>query len=115
VLALPRRVAFAALAGVPRQYGLYTAIVPCIVGGACRLEPARGRRTDPSKDRFGAAARPGRQGRRADVVALGQSISIAKALAARFGQPIDANRQFIGQGFRTWWAACSRPTCRAAR
>ena len=32
------------------------------------------------------------------IVALGQSISIAKALAARSGQPIDANREFIGQG-----------------
>ena len=32
------------------------------------------------------------------IVALGQSISIAKALAARSGQHIDANREFIGQG-----------------
>lgn len=32
------------------------------------------------------------------VVALGQSIAIAKALAARSGQRIDANREFVGQG-----------------
>ncbi len=32
------------------------------------------------------------------IVALGQSISIAKALAERTGQPIDANREFTGQG-----------------
>jgi SulP family sulfate permease len=32
------------------------------------------------------------------MVALGQSISIAKAVAARSGQRIDANREFRGQG-----------------
>jgi SulP family sulfate permease len=32
------------------------------------------------------------------IVALGQSISIAKALAERSGQHIDANREFRGQG-----------------
>ena len=32
------------------------------------------------------------------IVALGQSISIAKAMAARSGQAIDANREFRGQG-----------------
>lgn len=32
------------------------------------------------------------------IVALGQAISIAKAVAARSGQRIDANREFIGQG-----------------
>ncbi len=32
------------------------------------------------------------------IVALGQSISIAKAVAARTGQAIDANREFRGQG-----------------
>lgn len=32
------------------------------------------------------------------VVALGQSISIAKALAARSGQRVDTNREFFGQG-----------------
>jgi sulfate permease, SulP family len=32
------------------------------------------------------------------IVALGQSISIAKAVAARSGQVIDANREFRGQG-----------------
>ena len=32
------------------------------------------------------------------IVALGQSISIAKAMAARSGQRIDANREFRGQG-----------------
>lgn len=32
------------------------------------------------------------------IVALGQSISIAKAVAIRSGQHIDANREFIGQG-----------------
>lgn len=31
VLVLPQAIAFAALAGLPPQYGLYTAIVPCIV------------------------------------------------------------------------------------
>jgi SulP family sulfate permease len=32
------------------------------------------------------------------IVALGQSYSIAKVLAARSGQHLDANREFIGQG-----------------
>jgi len=32
------------------------------------------------------------------VIALGQSLAIAKALAARSGQRIDANREFLGQG-----------------
>lgn len=32
------------------------------------------------------------------IVALGQSISIAKALASRSGQRVDANREFVGQG-----------------
>lgn len=32
------------------------------------------------------------------IVALGQSISIAKALAIRSGQTIDPNREFLGQG-----------------
>jgi SulP family sulfate permease len=32
------------------------------------------------------------------IVALGQSISISKAVAARSGQRIDANREFMGQG-----------------
>jgi SulP family sulfate permease len=32
------------------------------------------------------------------IVALGQSISIAKAVGARSGQPIDTNREFRGQG-----------------
>ncbi|WP_459618788.1 SulP family inorganic anion transporter [Bordetella sp. 2513F-2] len=32
------------------------------------------------------------------IVALAQSISIAKAVGARAGQAIDANREFIGQG-----------------
>ncbi|MFK8253369.1 SulP family inorganic anion transporter [Ancylobacter terrae] len=31
VLALPQGIAFAALAGMPPEYGIYTAIVPCIV------------------------------------------------------------------------------------
>lgn len=32
------------------------------------------------------------------IVALGQSVSIAKTVAARSGQHIDVNREFIGQG-----------------
>src|SRR6185295_12012246 len=32
------------------------------------------------------------------IVALGQSISIAKVVATRSGQQIDANREFRGQG-----------------
>jgi len=32
------------------------------------------------------------------IVSLGQSFSIAKVLAARSGQPVDANREFVGQG-----------------
>jgi len=32
------------------------------------------------------------------IVALGQSISVAKTVAVRSGQRIDANREFIGQG-----------------
>lgn len=32
------------------------------------------------------------------IIALGQSVSIAKAVAARSGQRIDTNREFLGQG-----------------
>lgn len=32
------------------------------------------------------------------IVALGQTVSIAKALAARSGQRVDTNREFVGQG-----------------
>lgn len=32
------------------------------------------------------------------IVALGQSVSIAKAVASRSGQHIDTNREFVGQG-----------------
>ncbi len=32
------------------------------------------------------------------IVSLGQSFSIAKVLAARSGQHVDANREFVGQG-----------------
>ena len=31
VLVLPQGIAFATLAGLPPQYGLYTAVVPCII------------------------------------------------------------------------------------
>lgn len=48
------------------------------------------------------------------IVALGQSISIAKALSERTGQVIDANREFTGQGianiiggFFSCYVACS--------
>ena len=47
------------------------------------------------------------------IVALGQSISIAKALSERTGQPVDANREFTGQGlanivggFMSCYVAC---------
>ena len=33
VVVLPQGVAFATLAGMPPQYGLYTAMVPCIPAG----------------------------------------------------------------------------------
>jgi SulP family sulfate permease len=39
------------------------------------------------------------------IVALGQSIAIAKALAARSGQRIDPNREFLGQGLSNIAAA----------
>lgn len=32
------------------------------------------------------------------ILALGQSVSIAKALAQRSGQRLDVNREFVGQG-----------------
>lgn len=32
------------------------------------------------------------------IIALGQSVSIAKAIAARSGQRVDVNREFVGQG-----------------
>ena len=35
VLVLPQAIAFASLAGLPPQYGLYSAIVPCIVAALC--------------------------------------------------------------------------------
>ena len=40
------------------------------------------------------------------LVALGQSISIAKALADRSGQRIDPNREFVGQGLSNIVGAC---------
>lgn len=40
------------------------------------------------------------------LVALGQSISIAKALAERSGQRIDPNREFVGQGLSNVVGAC---------
>ena len=40
------------------------------------------------------------------MVALGQSISIAKALADRSGQLIDSNREFVGQGLSNLVGAC---------
>ncbi|TWG79704.1 SulP family sulfate permease [Cupriavidus gilardii J11] len=46
---------------------------------------------DKLPDLFGIAAA-------LTIVALGQSISIAKAVALRSGQHIDANREFVGQG-----------------
>jgi len=61
------------------------------------------------------------------IVALGQAISIAKAVAAKSGQRIDANREFRGQGlsnivggFFSCYVSCgsmnrSMPTCRPVR
>lgn len=49
------------------------------------------------------------------IVALAQSISIAKAVAQRSGQPIDPNREFFGQGLSNAWAGCSPVICPAAR
>ena len=49
------------------------------------------------------------------IVALAQSISIAKAVAARSGQRIDANREFMGQGLSNIVGASSRATCPAVR
>ncbi len=40
------------------------------------------------------------------LVALGQTVSIAKALAERSGQAIDPNREFIGQGLSNMVGAC---------
>ena len=42
LLVLPQGFAFATLAGLPPEYGLYTAIVPCIVAAFVRVELARG-------------------------------------------------------------------------
>lgn len=41
------------------------------------------------------------------IVALGQSMAIAKTLAARTGDPLDANRECLGQGLGNLAAACS--------
>ena len=41
------------------------------------------------------------------VIALSQSVSIAKAIAERSGQHIDANREFFGQGVANLLASCS--------
>lgn len=41
------------------------------------------------------------------LVALGQSIAIAKALAARTGQAFDVNRECLGQGLANVAGACS--------
>lgn len=41
------------------------------------------------------------------VVATGQSIAIAKALAARTDQPLDVNRECLGQGLANLAGACS--------
>jgi SulP family sulfate permease len=49
------------------------------------------------------------------IVTLAQSISIAKAVAERSGQAIDANREFRGQGLSNLVGASPRRTCPAAR
>ncbi len=41
------------------------------------------------------------------IVAMGQSIAIAKTLAARTGDALDANRECLGQGLGNLAAACS--------
>ncbi|MDH4391807.1 MAG: SulP family inorganic anion transporter [Aquabacterium sp.] len=41
------------------------------------------------------------------IVALGQSMAIAKTLAARTGDALDANRECLGQGLGNLAAACS--------
>ncbi|MCO4094880.1 MAG: SulP family inorganic anion transporter [Acidovorax sp.] len=41
------------------------------------------------------------------IVALGQSMAIAKTLSARTGDPLDANRECLGQGLGNLAAACS--------
>ncbi|MES2717706.1 MAG: SulP family inorganic anion transporter [Pseudomonadota bacterium] len=41
------------------------------------------------------------------IVALGQSMAIAKTLAARTGDALDANRECLGQGLANLTAACS--------
>ncbi|HOB95334.1 MAG TPA: SulP family inorganic anion transporter [Aquabacterium sp.] len=41
------------------------------------------------------------------IVALGQSMAIAKTLAARTGDALDANRECLGQGLANLAAACS--------
>ncbi len=46
VLVLPQGVAFATLAGLPPQYGIYTAVVPCIVAALFGSELACDVRAD---------------------------------------------------------------------
>lgn len=41
------------------------------------------------------------------LIALGQSVSIAKAMAQRSGQRLDTNREFIGQGLSNLAGACT--------
>ena len=43
VVVLPQGVAFATLAGLPPQYGLYAAMLPCIVAALFGVEPPDGR------------------------------------------------------------------------
>ena len=61
VLVLPQAIAFAALAGLPPQMGLYTAVVPCIVAalaGSRTRSPPRKRLTSARTTPYSSGGGP---------------------------------------------------------
>ena len=120
IVVLPQGVAFATIAGMPPEYGLYAAMIPAIVAavfGSSR-QLVSGPTTAASIVLFStlsALAVPGSEayvryaltltftqlGPAALAVtlfALTEAVSISRSLAARTGELVDGNQEFVGQG-----------------
>ena len=82
IVVLPQGVAFAILAGMPPVYGLYAAMVPCIIAalfGSSRLMVT--------------------------LLAVTEAMAIAKAFARRMNESFDANQELVGQGLANFVGA----------